>query len=57
MVAPAPTHLTAPSAYTLPRLCLHVLHDLAQHVGQMELSRDILLDEQDRRRDKSGGQS
>ena len=36
---------------------LHVLHDLAQHVGQMELTRDILLDEQDRRRDKSGGQS
>ena len=36
---------------------LHVLHDLAQHVGQLEITRDLLLAEHNRQPDRSGTQS
>lgn len=35
---------------------LHVLHDLAQHVGQLEITRDLLLTERNRHPERPGNQ-
>jgi hypothetical protein len=41
--APAPQDVATPFGRSMGGVLLHILEELFQHLGQMELSRDVLL--------------